>query len=90
MEQDSSEMHNQIGNPVYREKIAEMQIELMRWYQRTCDVVPYQYDNRFTHEMLWARVKPICPPGYEEDVKEKIRSGMKQGILIQYIQGLNK
>lgn len=90
LEQDPSEMHNQIGNPVYREKIVEMQIELMRWYQKTCDVVPYQYDNRFTHEMLWARVKPICPPGYEEDVKEKIRSGMKQGILIQYIQGLNK
>lgn len=90
MEQDPDEMHNQIQNPVYKEKRMEMQIELMRWYQRTCDVVPHTYDNRFTNEMLWARVRPLCPPEHEEEVKEKIRGGIKQGILIQYLKTLKK
>ena len=62
----------------------------MKWYQRTCDTVPYAYDRRFTNEMLWARVKALCPPEHEEEVKQKIQDGIKQGILVQYLQGLKK
>lgn len=90
MEKDPSEIHNRIQDPSYKETIVRMQIELMKWYQRTCDTVPYAYDRRFTNEMLWARVKALCPPEHEEEVKQKIQDGIKQGILVQYLQGLKK
>lgn len=83
---DPGETQNQIENADYSKQITRLQVELMRWYQQTSDVVPYELDDRFTHEMLWAKVKNICPQGYEEDVKEKIRGGIKQGILFQYIR----
>ena len=53
-------------------------------------MVPYEYDRRFTDEMLWAKVKNICPPGYEEVVKEKIRGGIKQGLLYLYLEELRE
>ena len=53
-------------------------------------MVPYEYDRRFTDEMLWAKVKNICPPGYEDEVREKIRGGIKQGLLYLYLEELRK
>ena len=88
MRKDPGETTNQINNPVYAEAAASMQAELMRWLLRTTDVVPFTYDKRFTDEMLWAKVKSICPPEYEADVKDKIRGGMKQGMLYMYIAKL--
>lgn len=85
---DPQEKHNRIHDPKCQSEIARMQVEQLRWYQRTCDVVPYEYDRRFTDEMVWAKVKGICPPGHEEEVKEKIRSGMKQGLLYLYLMEL--
>ena len=89
MEADPSEKINQISNPEYALQIAKMQVEMMKWYQRTCDVVPYTYDKRFSDEMMWAKVKNLCPPGYEEDVKAKIRGNMKQGALYMYLHEIS-
>lgn len=88
LEADPGETSNQIHNPDYSPQISRLRLELMRWYQRTCDVVPHKPDDRFTHEMLWAKVKNICPKDHEKDVKEKIRGGIKQGLLFQYVRGL--
>lgn len=86
---DPGERQNQIKNPEYAGIISKMQLDLLDWYQQTSDVVPYEIDDRYTPEMLWAKVKQICPKGYEEDVKEKIRGGMRHGILLQYMRGLS-
>lgn len=88
LREDPGERRNQIHNPAYADKVAHMQVELMRWYQRTCDVVPYEQDRRFTDEMLWAKVKNSCPREYEQEVRGKIRGGIKQGMLFQYIKEL--
>lgn len=85
---DPGELVNRIRDQAYEGQIAKMQVEMMRWYQGTCDVVPYAYDRRFTDEMLWAKVKNCCPPGHEAEIREKIRGGIKQGALIQYIKEL--
>ncbi|WP_312425862.1 sulfatase-like hydrolase/transferase [Lacrimispora sp.] len=83
---DPMERVNRINDPACKAVIIHMQEEMLKWYQRTCDLVPYAYDRRFTDEMLWAKVKNICPPGSEAEIKEKIREGMKQGLLMQYIK----
>lgn len=90
LEKDPGERVNQMENPLFAPQIRELQVELMRWLQATSDVVPYAYDQRFTPEMLWAKVKNQCPPGYEADVKEKIRQGMKQGLLYLYVKELRE
>lgn len=87
---DPAEKHNRIDDPTCQAQIGRLRTEQLRWYQRTCDVVPYEYDRRFTDEMLWAKVKNICPPGYEEVVKEKIRGGIKQGLLYLYLEELRE
>lgn len=83
---DPKERINQIQNPEYFSQINKLRAEMLRWYQCTCDVVPYEYDRRFTDDMLWAKVKNICPPGCEAQVKEKIKQGIDIGKLIQYVR----
>lgn len=90
LEKDPGERHNEINNPSYTAEIARLRLAQLRWYQGTADVVPFEYDRRFTDEMLWAKAKSQCPAGYEDDVREKIRSGMKQGLLFMYLNELKE
>ncbi len=43
---DPGERINEIGNPDYQEKILEMKLAMLSWYQETCDTVPREYDQR--------------------------------------------
>lgn len=85
---DPGERVNRIHDPAYEAEITKLRLEMLRWYQRTSDVVPFSYDRRFTDEMLWAKVKNYCPPDHEEEVREKIRQGIKQGALMDYLKEL--
>ena len=85
---DPGERMNRIHDPAYGAEITKLRLEMLRWYERTSDVVPYSYDRRFTDEMLWAKAKNYCPPGHEEEVREKIRQGIKQGELMDYLKEL--
>lgn len=46
---------------------------LLDWYQQTCDIVPKDYDNRFTAERVWASVQNFCPEALEPKVKTYIQ-----------------
>lgn len=76
LEKDPDEKINQIDNLEYKDKITKMQLAMLEWYQTTCDVVPYSLDKRDNFEMIWNRVKLICPKEMEDQVKEKIHQGM--------------
>jgi len=88
LDRDPGETVNEIDNPVYADRIEKMRLLMLRWYMQTSDTVPREYDKRFTDEMLWARVKNICPPDHEAEVKEKIRQGIKQAPLTLYVRKL--
>lgn len=50
---DPREMINQIGNEKYSAKILELKLEMLKWYQETCDSVEREYDSRtLTKESL--------------------------------------
>lgn len=76
LEKDPSEKVNQIDNPVYKDEILRMQLEMLEWYQTTCDIVPYTLDKRDSFEMTWNRIKLLCPKELEGEAKEKIRQGI--------------
>lgn len=69
---DPEERCNCAQNPELAPLIRQLQLRMLDWYQETCDVVPFQRDQRFSPEMIWEKVKTLCPKGYEKEVREKI------------------
>lgn len=76
LRKDPSEMINRIEDHAYAPVVAAMQIKMLRWYQETCDVVPFDFDKRFTPEMLWARIKSAVPQEKAEEVKQRLKEGL--------------
>lgn len=83
---DPREKDNQINNPAYAGQIARMRMELLEWYQATCDIVPYEQDQRFSYEMIWSRVKNICLPDMVTEIQQQIRSGAEMFQLIETLK----
>lgn len=73
---DPQEKRNRADDPSCAQVIVGLTARLLAWYQNTCDVVPYETDERFSKRMIWEKVKNLCPRGYEEDVKARIEDGM--------------
>ncbi len=90
LKKDPGETTNRIHDPALKSELQKLQVEMLKWLQRTADVVPEDYDNRFTEEMLWSKVRGIVPDGYEEEVREKIRGGIGIGELFGYCFALAK
>ncbi len=87
---DPLELSNQIENEDYKNEIVEMKMEMLKWYQETCDVVPFHQDERFNYDMKWNRVKLNVPPGQEELVQQKIKDGMDMFQLIEWVKRLER
>lgn len=87
---DPYEMHNLIDDPSCQARIRGLQKEMLKWLQRTDDVVPKEYDMRFTPEMLWQMMKDNVPAEYAEDVRDKINHGMDMINVMMYVASLKK
>lgn len=79
---DPQEHHNRIHDPALADVAVQMQYRLMQWYMRTADVVPFDMDNRFSNEIVWAKVKHLVPPEYEAEIRKKIADGANQFELM--------
>lgn len=82
LEKDAGERHNEINNPAYAKEIARFRLELLDWYQSTCDIVPRDKDRRFSNSQLWNMVSKRCLPENEETVKRLIREGAAMGTIM--------
>lgn len=87
---DPQEKHNEIDNPAYANEILALKLKMLDWLQATADTVPQKFDERFTEEMLWARFKRRCPPGYEEEIRNMIHTGEKQSTIMLRLGELTK
>ena len=76
LEADPGETTNIIDRPELQPVIADMRYKLLKWMEATADIVPFQQDQRFTPEMLYARAKAIAPPQYHKMLREKIDQGI--------------
>lgn len=88
MKQDPKERKNLIGDGRYVSVVADLQLRLLAWYQKTADVVPYKKDDRFSLEMIWEKVKSDCPKGCEDMVKEKIAQTKNLFLVKNYCKEL--
>ena len=82
LDKDPQELNNVIDTNDYREEILNHKEMLMRWYLNTSDIVPFDYDMRFSPEMTWAKVKRLVPKEHEEEIKGKIAKGINPFILM--------
>lgn len=73
LQKDPGERNNIYETMRRSPELLGLKEELLDWYQQTCDIVPYQYDNRFTEERIWASVRNFCLPEKEDEVREYIR-----------------
>ena len=55
--------------------VMEYQRAMLHWYQETCDIVPRDYDSRFTEERFWMLAGPYCPPEHEQEIRTRFRQG---------------
>jgi len=90
LKKDPFEKNNVIHQQEYQMDILNFKEKMLNWYQSTCDVVPYDEDERFSKKMIWEKVKMLCPKGYEDDVKAKIEGGMGLFPVRYYCQDLQK
>lgn len=90
LKKDPEETKNVISDPAYQDVILTLRERMLSWYQRTCDIVPFETDARFSEKMIWKKVKLMCPKGHEAEVKDKIRGGMWLFAAQYYCQDLQK
>ncbi|MFV0353263.1 MAG: sulfatase-like hydrolase/transferase [Oscillospiraceae bacterium] len=89
LEVDPGEMQNKIGDTKIASVVARMQVDMLKWLQATADIVPFEYDQRFTPKMMWARVRALVPPQHEAEVKKMIEDGINFGALMTYCRELH-
>lgn len=80
---DPKELNNVIDKDEYKSELARMQVKLMKWMIETSDVVPFDYDQRFTFDMKWAKVKKYVPKEQEEAIKQRICEGQNIFMLME-------
>ena len=90
LQEDPGETTNRIADPALAAVLAQMRIQLMRWMVETADVVPLKRDERFTPEMLWARVRGLVPERHEQEVRQKIAEGISFPMLMGYCRSLQE
>lgn len=88
--EDPGERINRVEDSAYRQQITAMRLAMLDWYQATCDVVPRDYDARFTPEMMWAKVRPECPPDRQEEMRQRLRDGVPMFEIVRQCREMSK
>ncbi len=81
LNQDPGERTNVISDPQYRRVRSELEKKLRLWLMRTADIVPFDYDKRFSREMIWAAVRHNVPPEHREEILREIDNGANMFLL---------
>jgi len=90
LQTDPGERKNRIDDPEYAVRIAGLKDRMLKWLEATADIVPFERDERFTPEMLWARVRGLVPPEKEAEVRKMIADKVSFPVLMGYCRGLKK
>ena len=88
LQADPQEMTNRIDDESLAPVVVDMQRKMLKWLAATDDIVPFELDERFTPEMLWARVRGLVPPEKEAEVRKMIADGTPFPVLMGYCHSL--
>ena len=88
LDRDPGETCNLIDDGECADLVASMRLDMLKWLQATADIVPYEFDQRFTPEMMWARVRHLLRPEDEPAVRDMIANHVGFAKLMQYCKDL--
>ncbi len=80
---DPQEKRNLFGQAGTGDVISDLRGKQLLWLMQTADAVPFDFDSRFSKEMIWAKVRPLVPPGHEEEIRAQIAAGANLFTLIR-------
>ena len=83
LEHDPKELFNVFEAEGIEVITAELKAKQLMWLMRTADAIPFDYDKRFSQEMIWAKVRRLVPPGHEAEIRTKIAAGADLFLLMQ-------
>ena len=72
---DPLEETNVIDDQAYAEQVLSMKLEMLDWYQRTCDIVPRKIDNRIGYKQAQALTE-----GLPENVRKQVMKEYRDGL----------
>jgi hypothetical protein len=72
---DPYELNNLIDVPEYADIYKQMSMKMLKWYQETCDIVPFKEDDRFNMHYLVERIKCRVSPAEAEEVQKRLDEG---------------
>ena len=81
LKKDRLEENNVYGQAEYMDRVLALRLNMLDWYQATCDIVPRRYDRRLSAEAMWNRVKKSCRPEWEDDIRGLIREGAGLALI---------
>lgn len=87
---DPLEEINVIDDPGYHDQILKMRLEMLDWYQKTCDIVPKKIDNRIKYSSLVSMLQGL-PETVQDDIIQEYNeglSGLGLAMLIRKKQSL--
>ena len=88
LEYDPYECINQIDNRNYKDIIIDFEHKMLKWLQHTADIVPYKYDERFTKDMILAKVSGWVAPKNLGLVKKMVNEGRTFAEVLSYCMSL--
>ena len=74
LDNDPKEKKNNYSSMVGTPVLNELKEAMLHWYQETCDIVPRDYDSRFTPDMIYSMLVGRCPAGKEAEFKAYTRT----------------
>lgn len=73
---DEGESINRIDDPFYHDEILRKQMQMLTWYQETCDIVPQKDDQRMQNEFYLRRIA-MRDPEKADLIRENMRRSGK-------------
>ncbi len=67
---------NRIDDPAYHDEIVKKQMQMLTWYQETCDIVPQKEDQRMQNEFYLRRIA-MRDPERADLIREKMQHSGK-------------
>ena len=80
---DPKETHNVFGQSGTEAITSALKSKQLLWLMQTADAVPFDYDERFSPEMKWAKLRRLVPPEHEAEIRARIAAGDNLFLLMQ-------
>lgn len=75
LKNDPKELNNLINDPSYKDIVTDLKEKTLTWYQETCDVVPFEEDDRFSNEMLLDMLRTRVSKEKYEEILIEVEAG---------------